>query len=197
VASNFEQLVFEIIATDRNASAAFDRFRQKVDQTSTTVDKNSAALDKNSASLEKTAKSTDQASGMFAKLASGGGSPMMAAVAAGVALAPVLLTVGTGLGGLALAAYGAAKPIDTAAQKTGGLRANMASLNPEQQKLATSILGLGKQYDAFSRALQPQVLSIFGKGVQLAGNLMHDVQPVATATGKAIGTMLDRVDAEF
>jgi len=134
---------------------------------------------------------------MFAKLASGGGSPMMAAVAAGVALAPVLLTVGTGLGGLALAAYGAAKPIETAAQKTGGLRANMASLNPEQQKLATSILGLGKQYDAFSKSLQPQVLSIFGKGVQLAGNLMHDVQPVATATGKAIGTMLDRVDAEF
>jgi hypothetical protein len=73
----------------------------------------------------------------------------------------------------------------------------MAKLNPEQQKLAKSILGLGKQYDVFQKSLQPEVLAVFGKGIQLAGHLMHDVQPIAQATGKALGTMLSAIDAEF
>src|SRR6185312_11616700 len=84
-----------------------------------------------------------------------------------------------------------------AAQAAGGLRANLATLNPEQQKLAGSILGLGKQYHAFSKSLQPEVLGVFDKGIQLAGNVMHDVQPIAAATGKALGSMLSAIDAEF
>jgi hypothetical protein len=99
--------------------------------------------------------------------------------------------------GFGAAAYGAVSPIVKAAGAAGGLRANMAKLNPEQRGLALSILGLGKQYDQFSKSLQPEVLSVFGKGIALAGDLMHEVQPVASATGKAIGGLLDKVDAEF
>ena len=73
----------------------------------------------------------------------------------------------------------------------------MAKLDPEQQKLAGSILGLGKQYNEFQKALQPEVLAVFGKGIQIAGHLMHDVQPIAQATGKALDAMLGAIDKEF
>src|SRR6185503_17327191 len=73
----------------------------------------------------------------------------------------------------------------------------MSKLDPEQQTLGRSILGLGKQYDAFSKSLQPEVLSVFDKGIRLAGNVMHDVQPIAAATGKALGSMLGQIDTEF
>jgi ABC-type transporter Mla subunit MlaD len=68
MASSFEQLVFEIIATDKTASAAFDRFRQKVDQTSRSVDDNTKTLDKNSKSLDNVAKSAVSATPAFGGL---------------------------------------------------------------------------------------------------------------------------------
>lgn len=122
---------------------------------------------------------------------------MGALIGAGVALSPILATVAVGVGGFGLAAAGAVAPILKASKATGGLRANMDKLNPEQKQLAGSILGLGKQYDVFQKSLQPEVLAVFGKGIRLAGNLMHDVQPVAAATGKALGTMLGAIDKEF
>ena len=126
-----------------------------------------------------------------------GPAGMGALIAAGVALSPVIATVAVGVAGFGAAAAGAVGPIVKAAGATGGLQANMAKLNPEQQKLAGSILGLGKQYDVFQKALQPQVLAVFGKGIELAGHLMHDVQPIAQATGKALNSMLGAIDAEF
>lgn len=126
-----------------------------------------------------------------------GPSGMGALIGAGAALSPILTTVAFGVGGFGLAAAGAVAPVLKAAQATGGLRANMAKLDPEQQKLAQSVLGLGQQYHAFSASLQPQVLAVFGKGIEIAGHLMHDIQPVAAATGKALGSMLDAIDKEF
>jgi len=126
-----------------------------------------------------------------------GVSGMGALIGAGVVLSPVIATLGIGLAGFGAAAYGAIAPIEKAAQKTGGLQKNMHLLNPEQQQLATSILGLGRQYHQFEQQLQPEVLAVFGKGIQLAGHLMHDVQPVAQATGKALGGLLGQIDAEF
>jgi SLT domain-containing protein len=41
------------------------------------------------------------------------------------------------------------------------------------------------------------VFGVFNRGLQLAAHLMHDVEPVASATGSAVGTLLGRVDAEF
>jgi hypothetical protein len=126
-----------------------------------------------------------------------GPAGMGALIGAGVALSPIIATVAVGVGGFGLAAAGAVAPILKASKATGGLTANMAKLNPEQQVLAKSILALGKQYDVFQKQLQPQVLAVFGKGIQLAGHLMRDVQPVATATGKALGSMLSAIDKEF
>ena len=89
------------------------------------------------------------------------------------------------------------RPILKAAHAAGGLRRTWPSSIPEQQRLAKSILGLGKQYDAFQKSLEPQVLGIFGKGIVLAGHLMNDLQPIAKATGIALEHVLGRIDAEF
>jgi hypothetical protein len=195
VASSFEQLIFEILATDRNASAAFDRFRGQVDKTSRSVDDNTGKLDRNAKSMDNLGNRAASTTPLLGNLAGSGG--MAAMIAAGVALSPVIATVATGVAGFGLAAYGAVAPVLKASQASGGLAANMAKLDPEQQKVAVSLLALGKQYDAFQKALQPTVLSVFGKGIQIAGHLMHDIQPVAQATGKALGVLLDRIDAEF
>jgi len=147
--------------------------------------------------LDKLGKTSKGTTGFLGSGGLAGPAGMGALIAAGVALSPIIATVATGVGAFGLAAAGAVGPVLKAAQATGGLSANMAKLDPEQQKLARSILGLGKQYDAFQKALEPEVLNVFDKGIRLAGNVMHDVQPIAAATGKALGSMLSAIDAEF
>jgi len=144
-------------------------------------------------------KSAQGLAARFSALAGAGGAPggMGALVAAGAALSPVLITLGTGLAGLAAAAYGIAKPIENAAQKTGGLQANLSKLDPEQRTVATGILRLGRSYNEFQASLKPEVLSLFNTGLSIAGHLLHDVQPVAKATGIALNSVLGSVDREF
>ena len=122
---------------------------------------------------------------------------MGALIGAGVALSPVLATLGTGLAGFGLAAVAVGKPIADAASKTGGLAANMKKLDPEQQAVARGVLDLQKKFGDFQTALKPEVLGAFSTGLHLAGGLLHDIQPVAIATGKAFDTLLTRVDKEF
>lgn len=119
-----------------------------------------------------------------------GPSGMGAAITAGVALAPLAVTVGTGLAGIGAAAYGVISPIEKAAGKVGGLKANMGTLDAEQKTVAKSILGLGKEYGVFQKSLEPQVVGAFGQAIKIAGNLMRDVEPVAKATGTAFSQFL-------
>ncbi len=98
--------------------------------------------------------SAQTATSSLGALAGTGG--MGALIAAGVALSPVIITLGTGLAGLAVAGYSTISPILKAAQATGGLGANMAKLNPQQQQLAQSLLGTGSAYHKFAQELQPE-----------------------------------------
>lgn len=170
--SNFETLVFEIIAKDAQASAAFDRFRQKVDQTSRSVDAASKATDRNAASLTGVAAAAEKAAPSLGTIV----TPMAGMVAAGVALSPVLVTLGLGFGGLAVAALGMAKNQNLVKQSLGPLKAEVAG---------------------FQRTLQPVVMYDFAKATHLAGGFLHDLEPVTRATGIALGSMLGQVDAEF
>jgi hypothetical protein len=126
-----------------------------------------------------------------------GPSGMGALIGAGVVLSPIITTLAFGLGGFGLAAAGVAKPIENAAKKTGGLQANMGLLNKEQQTVAKGLLGLGAQFHTFEGQLQPEVLKVFSSGLHLAGSLLHDVEPVAKATGTALNGMLGSIDKEF
>src|SRR5258708_7794050 len=124
-------------------------------------------------------KSAPGATSALSGLAGTGG--MGALIAAGVALSPVIITLGTGLAGLAVAGYSTISPILKAAQATGGLSANMHKLNPEQQQLAQSLLGTGSAYHQFAQQLQPEVFAVFNARIKLAGHLMHDIEPVTAA----------------
>jgi hypothetical protein len=158
------------------------------------------ALKREAAAADKAGRANEGAAGGLSALAGSGGIPgggMGAAVAAGIALSPVLITVGAGLGGLALGAAGTISPLLKAAHATGGLQANMAKLDPEQRKAAQSLLGLQTSYRGFEKALAPQVLGDFNAGVRVAGHLLHDLQPVSIATGKALGGALGQIDATF
>lgn len=131
--------------------------------------------------------------GSFGALA----TPMGAAIAAGVSLAPVLVTVATGLGGLAIAGYGAVAPVIAAAGAAGGLKANMSSLSPVQQQMGRELLALEGQASAFSKSLQPQVTTLFGDAIAFAGGALRDVQPVARATGDALHGVLAAIGGDL
>jgi Transglycosylase SLT domain len=117
-------------------------------------------------------------------------SPMGALIGAGVALSPVLITVGTGLAGLAAAATRTIAPI--LASKDG-----IAGLDPAQQAAYKSLGALKDQFGGFAKSLEPETLGLFNGGLKLASALMAGVGPVAKATGTALGGMLSVIDAEF
>lgn len=124
-------------------------------------------------------------------------SPMAALVGAGVALSPVLVTTGFGMAGLGAAAAKTVAPILQAGTATKKQQEALASLDPAQRAAYNSLTSLKGEFGSFSKSLEPEVLGIFNKGLSLTSGLMHDVQPVAAATGKALDTVLGRVDAEF
>jgi len=103
-------------------------------------------------------------------------SPMGAAIVAGVALSPVAVTLAAGLGGLGLAALGAAKDA----------RAMHGVLSPLRAEVAD-----------FQKSLKPQVLTLFGDGAGIAGNALKQLQPVAAATAKGLHGVLGGIGAEF
>ena len=83
----------------------------------------------------------------------------------------------SGMGGLGLAAIGVAK---------------------NQKLMATELAPLKAELQRRSRrALQPEVLKLFGTGIKIAGGLLHDIAAGRAATGKAFDTLLGRVGAEF
>ena len=144
-------------------------------------------------SLENVGKSaSSSAPGLTAM-----GGPMAAILGSAVALAPIAVTVGAGLGGIGIAAAGILSPILKASQATGGLAANMKDLDPAQQSVAKSLQLLGDNFHEFQAQLAPVVLKDFGSALGIAQNGMKDLLPVSQATGKALGGVLDRLDAEF
>jgi hypothetical protein len=137
------------------------------------------ALKKEAAAAKKAGVDAAVARAGFSGLAGAGGIPgggMGAVIAAGVALSPVIATLGVGLGGLGLAAFGVAK---------------------NQKLMAAELAPLKAEFADFTKALQPAVLGVFNTGIKLAGGLLHDIQPVAQATGKAFDSFLGTIDAEF
>lgn len=125
------------------------------------------------------------------------GTPLGAAVAAGVALSPVLVTVGFGMAGLAAAAAGTVGPILQAGTATAAQQKALEGLDPAQRAAYNSLTALKGEFSGFSKSLEPEVLGLFNAGLSTASGLLHDVQPVASATGKALEGVLGQVDAEF
>ena len=105
-----------------------------------------------------------------------GAGGLGALIGVGVVLSPIIATLGVGLGGLGLAALAAGK---------------------HSKEFAAELAPLKNDFAAFSKELQPIVLQDFAKAAGVARDVLHGVEPVAAATGKALGGMLGAIDAEF
>jgi SLT domain-containing protein len=149
---------------------------------------------------EDTAVKT-QVAGAAAKDAGGGfgalATPMGALIGAGVVLSPVIATVGTGLGGLAAAAYGTVSPILAAGTATKQAQQALAGLDPAQRAAYDSLGALKTQFSSFSKSLEPEVLTLFSQGLDGAEGALRVVQPIAAATGKALSGVLSEVGQEM
>jgi hypothetical protein len=158
------------------------------------------ALDRDRKAKEENAVATDALAKSSKGAASGAAglvSPMGGLVAAGAALAPVIITVGAGLAGLGIAAAGIVSPVLKAAQATGGLKANMDKLDPAQRTLATSLLQLQGSYDKFQKSLEPVLIKDFDAAIHAAKPLLAGIRPIAEATGKALEGMFTQLGATF
>ena len=164
------------------------------------IGKTTRSLLEQGAAGEIAGKGAEKGAGGFSSLAGGGGiggGGMVAAVAAGVALAPVLVTVGVGLTGVAAAAYSTVGPILKAGTATKQARDALAGLDPAQRAAYDSLGKLKAQFAGFGKALEPTVLDLFNKGLHIASGLMTDIAPVAKNVGDALGLVLGAVDKEF
>jgi SLT domain-containing protein len=162
----------EVAKADKLAAEANALLAGSADEASTQLRKQGRQAEETAAKTRLAGDAAKGAGGGFAALQ----SPMAAAIGAGVALAPIAVTLAAGLGGLGLAALSASK--DT--------KAMSGILGPLKGELA-----------AFDASLKPEVLQIFGTGAGIAQRALHDLQPVAAATGKALDGVLGQVGAEF
>ena len=104
------------------------------------------------------------------------GGGLAALAGAAVVTAPVIATLGVGLGGLGLAALSAGK---------------------NSKQLKTELEPLKNDFVTFGKSLQPILLYDFAKAAGLASAVLGDIEPVAAATGKALGGMFDQIGATF
>ncbi|HEX7994939.1 MAG TPA: transglycosylase SLT domain-containing protein [Streptosporangiaceae bacterium] len=168
--ASFEQLVFEIIARDKNASASFDRVRRSIDNTSGSLDKNTQSLNKN-----------QQAQKSFL------GATIGVGTAFGAMLSPISAAT-SGVGAFAALAVPSIHAISTAISNPGGLQANLGLLDAQQRKAGQSILNLQQRYDGLAKAMEPQVFQVFNTGLRLADSLLG---PVAQLAQQAAGGIED------
>ena len=84
------------------------------------------------------------------------------------------------------------RPILEAGTATKQARDALASLDPAQQAAYDSLGALKDQFAGFGKALEPQVLDLFNRGLRIASGLMADIAPVTKAVGTALGGMLAR-----
>lgn len=152
-------------------------------------------------SIENVGKSAKGAEGNLADLGGTlgkvGNLAMPALIGAGVALSPVLVTLGTGAAGLGVAAASTVAPILKAAGAAGGLEKNLTTLSPVQQLMARQLLALEGNANGFAKSLQPQVVKLWGDSMGIAGGILKNIQPVARTTGDALHQVLVNLNANF
>lgn len=183
--SNFESLVFEIIAKDAQANAAFDRFRNSVDKTSGSVDKNSKALDDNTKALEKSKQSHVSWLGVLA-----GGAAAFAPITAGAAAA------GAGIAAFGALAIPSVKKVSAALTAKGGLADSWVTLDSRQRNAALGIQALGQDYQVLAKRMEPQVFQVFNQGLTLAHSLLGPTGELARTSGQGISDFLATFSAD-
>src|SRR6266568_1189983 len=172
MASNLETMIFEIIARDKNASEAFDRFRRSVDGTTTSVDKNTSSLAKNE-QAQKSAMGAAIGTGVaLSALASPLASAAAGVVAYGTLAAPSILKVKTALTG------------------PGGLAAAWGTLDNRQKNMAAGVQNLSSRYHDLSLSMEPRVAQTFGTALGIVNSALGPFSQLAAASGTALESFL-------
>lgn len=198
------------LAGDKDAQASLDKIDAKI----VSLDRRTAspnitiegaarataeisAIDVELDKLGKKGGSADVATGAVGSGGLAGPGGILALVGAGVAVAPVIATVSVGLAGFGAAAAAAVAPVLAAGTATKAQQEALAGLDPAQRAAYDSLGALKGQFSGFTKELEPQVFGVFNQGLKLAGGLLGDVEPVAAATGKALGTVVGEIAADF
>lgn len=174
-----ETLIFEILAKDAQASAAFDRFRRQVDNTSKSVDKNSGALDKNTQALDRNTKSHRSWIGVLA-----GGAAAFAPITAGAAAA------GAGIVAFTALAVPSVAKVTKALTGPGGLAASWDQLDNRQRNAALGIQAIEDRYQGLAKTLEPQVFQNFNQGLGLANSLLGPTGQLARTSSQGLSDFL-------
>ena len=168
MATNLETLIFEIIARDKDASAAFDRLRRSVDGSTSSVDKNTQSLDKNSKAQT---------------------SAMGGAVGLGMAfsaMASPLAAAGAGAVAFAALAVPSVKKVSTALTGPGGLTAAWGTLDNRQRNMALGVQALGHRFTDLAGAMEPRTAQLFGTALGIVNNALGPFSHLAGDAGSAL-----------
>jgi hypothetical protein len=170
--ASIETLILEIIARDRNASAAFDNLRRSVDGTTGSVDKNTQSLDKNTQAQ---------------KSALGGAIGLGVAFSA---LASPLAAAGSGAVAFAALTVPSVKKVTTALTGPGGLTAAWGTLDNRQRNMALGVQALGHRFTDLSAAMEPRTAQVFGTALGLVNTALGPFSQLAQNAGTALESFL-------
>ncbi|HEY9523705.1 MAG TPA: hypothetical protein VIR33_10730, partial [Thermopolyspora sp.] len=81
--------------------------------------------------------------------------------------------------------------MQSAGGSAGGLASKFSQLSKSEKKLAGDIKDFKKTYEDWQKSLQPELLPVISKGLDLVGSNLDRVSPLAKAAGKGFSTLLD------
>jgi SLT domain-containing protein len=178
MASSVETLILEIIARDKNASAAFDQLRRSIDGSSTAVDKNTQSLSKNTQAQTSAIGAAIGVGTAFSAMTSPIASAGAGVIAYGTIAAPTILKVKAALTG------------------PGGLAAAWGTLDNRQRNMASGIEALSGRYHALSLAMEPRVAQTFGTALGIVNGALGPFGQLAGTAGTALERFLIQFDRQ-
>jgi hypothetical protein len=176
--ASVEQLILEIIARDKNASAAFDSLRRSVDGSTTSLDKNSSSLQKNQQAQTSAIGAAIGVGTAFSAMTSPIASAGAGIIAYGTIAAPTILKVKTALTG------------------PGGLTAAWGTLDNRQRNMALGIQDLSTRYHDLATAMEPRVAQTFGTALGIVNKSLGPFGQLAGNAGTALEGFLVQFDQQ-
>lgn len=127
-----------------------------------------------------------------AVVAAGGlAAPLAAATAGAGALAAVAVPAFTDISEAMALQERAANGSEAAAEQ---LQDQLADMSPAARKLMKDWQGLTDEYDAWAKSLQPEVLPLFSRGIEMVSGRLDSMNPLVRGSTGAVDNLLTSLD---
>ncbi|MFC9088988.1 phage tail tape measure protein, partial [Nocardiopsis dassonvillei] len=127
-----------------------------------------------------------------AVVAAGGlAAPLAAATAGAGALAAVAVPAFTDISEAMALQERAANGSEAAAEQ---LEKQLADMSPAARTLMKDWQGLTDEYDAWAKSLQPEVLPLFSRGIEMVEGRLESLNPLVRGSTGAVDNLLDSLD---